>query len=73
MWNKMQMNKQHKEKIKQVEVGGKCNMNFSRETCESITRINKVSMQKMCCILKNNKENMQEKKKKFERRRCTSK
>lgn len=27
----MQTNKQHKEKIKQVEVGGKCNMNISRE------------------------------------------
>jgi len=27
----MQTNKQHEEKIKQVEVGGKCNMNISRE------------------------------------------
>jgi hypothetical protein len=27
MWNK-----QHKEKIKQVEVGGKCSVNISRES-----------------------------------------
>jgi len=54
MWNK-----QRKEKIKQVEVGGKCSMNISRENMWVNYKDKQSEHAKnVFCRLKNNKENM---------------